>query len=136
MATHATTPTRRRQHARTPVREGHTPLAWAVPVSLGVILGFWAFFIKRDGGTTTDGQIVLGVVSGVAYAVLCYAFVMIRRALPRELRAAGYAVLAGGAIGYLFSLNGNSVFSSSGLGLVIGAGTFLTMFYIHYTHEE
>ncbi|MFE7750079.1 hypothetical protein [Streptomyces sp. NPDC057428] len=136
MATHATMPTRRRSHARTPARRSHGPLAWATPVSLGVILGFWAFYIKRDGGTTTDGQIYLGVISGVAYAALCYAFVLVAHALPRVLRAGGYAVLAGGAIGYLFSLNGNSVFSSSGLGLVVGAGMFLTMFYFDYSHQR
>ncbi|MEV2245280.1 hypothetical protein [Streptomyces sp. NPDC049970] len=135
MATHATTPTRRRQHTSTPAHGGHTPLAWAVPVALGLIVGFWAFFIKRDGGATTGGQIWLGVVSGVAFAVLCYALALVRRALPRELRAASYGVLAGGAVGFLASLNGKSVLSSSVLGLVVGAGMALTMFYVHYTHE-
>ncbi|MGW0789811.1 hypothetical protein ACWD04_16495 [Streptomyces sp. NPDC002911] len=136
MATHATMPMRRRTHARTPARRGHGALAWAVPLVLGVILGFWAFFIKRDGGATTGGQIWLGVVSGVVFAALCYALVRVRWALPRELRATAFGVLTGGAVGFLSSLNGRSVLTSSGIGLAVGAATFCVMFYAYYTREE
>ncbi|WP_406147629.1 hypothetical protein [Streptomyces sp. NBC_01012] len=139
MATHATMPTHRRTPARTPARrgrQGHSALSWAVPLVLGVILGFWAFFINRDGGRTTNGQIWLGVISGVGFAVLCYAFVRIRKALPRELRAATIGALTGGAVGYLSSLNGKSVLMSGFIGLVVGAGMLCTMFYMYYTREE
>ncbi|MEV3929216.1 MULTISPECIES: hypothetical protein [unclassified Streptomyces] len=136
MATHVTMQTRRPARAPTPTRHGHTPLAWAMPLTLGVILGFWAFFIKRDGGATTGGQIWLGVVSGVAFAVLCYALVQVRWALPRELRAAAFGVLTGGAVGFLYSLHDNSVLASGLLGLVVGAGMFCTMFYLYYTREN
>ena len=103
MATHATMPTRRRTHARTPARQEHrhTALAWAVPLVLGVILGFWAFFINRDGGATTTGR--SGSESSPAWASPCSA--SRSRAsggpCPRELRAAAFGVLAGGAVGYL-----------------------------------
>lgn len=136
MATHATMPTRRRTHARTPARRTHSALAWALPLTLGVILGFWAFFIRRDGGATTGGQIWLGVVSGVAFAALCFVLGRVGPALPRELRASAYGALTGIAIGFLYSLNGNSVFSSSVLGLVVGAGMFCSAFYIYYTRED
>ncbi|MFD9543674.1 hypothetical protein [Streptomyces sp. NPDC060022] len=136
MATHATMPTRGRTHARTPARRTHSALAWALPLTLGVILGFWAFFIRRDGGATTGGQIWLGVVSGVAFAALCFVLGRVGHALPRELRAAAYGALTGIAIGFLYSLNGNSVFSSSVLGLVVGAGMFCTAFYLYYTRED
>lgn len=138
MATHATMPTRRpaRAPTPTPARHGHTALAWAMPLALGVILGFWAFFIKRDGGATTGGQIWLGVVSGVAFAVLCYALVQVRWALPRELRAAAFGALTGGAVGFLYSLHDNSVLASGLLGLVVGAGMSCTMFYLYYTREN
>lgn len=138
MATHATTPTRRRTQARVPERQEHrhTALAWAVPLVLGVIVGLWAFFIRRDGGATTGGQIWLGVVSGVVFAALCYALVRIRWALPRELRAAAFGVLTGGVVGFLSSLHGRSVLMSGFIGLVVGAGMFFTMFYAYYTREE
>ncbi|MEU2675348.1 hypothetical protein ABZ638_00450 [Streptomyces sp. NPDC007107] len=138
MATHATMPMRRRTQARTPARQEHrhTPLAWMVPLVLGVILGFWAFFINRDGGATTSGQIWLGVVSGVGFAVLCFLLARFRWSLPRELRAAAFGVLTGGAVGYLSSLNGRSVLMSGFIGLVVGAGMLVTMFYAYYTREE
>ncbi|MEU0137793.1 hypothetical protein ABZ172_27710 [Streptomyces sp. NPDC006296] len=137
MATHATMPVRRRTRpVTTPPHHGFGVLSWAVPVVLGVVVGFWAFFIKRDGGATTDGQIWLGVVSGVAFAALCYALVRVRWFLPRELRAAAYGVLTGGVIGFLYSLHGNSVLASGLLGLVLAAGMFCTMFYAYYTREE
>ncbi|WP_203187189.1 hypothetical protein [Streptomyces pratensis] len=136
MATHATMPTRRRSQARTPERHGHTALAWAMPLALGVIVGFWAFFINRDGGATTGGQIWLGVVSGVAFAVLCYALVQVRWALPRELRAAAFGALTGGAVGFLSSLNGNSVLTSSAIGLALAVGMSCVMFYVYYTRED
>ncbi|MFJ8861092.1 hypothetical protein ACIRD8_22020 [Streptomyces sp. NPDC102451] len=139
MATHATMPVRRRTHARAPApaqqEHRHTALAWAVPLVLGVILGFWAFFINRDGGATTSGQIWLGVVSGVAFAALCYLLAQVRWSLPRELRATAFGVLAGGAVGFLSSLNGRSVLMSGFIGLVVGAGTLATMFYAYYTRE-
>ncbi|MDQ0795346.1 hypothetical protein [Streptomyces sp. B1I3] len=137
MATHATMPARgRRARARTPARHRHTPLAWAVPVTLGVILGFWAFFIRRDGGTTTDGQIWLGVVSGAGFAALCFALGRMQRALPRELRAAAYGALSGAAIGYLYSLHDNSVLASTVLGLVVAAGMLCMAYYVFHTREE
>ncbi|WP_405389849.1 hypothetical protein OG596_19365 [Streptomyces sp. NBC_01102] len=137
MATHATMPVRRRSgRTRTPARQGHSTTAWALPVALGVILGFWAFFINRDGGATTGGQIWLGVLSGVAFAALCFLLGRTQRALPRELRAAAYGALAGGAVGYLHSLNGSSVLMSSVIGLVVGAGMLVSAFYVFYTHED
>lgn len=136
MATHATMPTRRRAHARTPARRKPTALSWATPLALGVIVGFWAFFIKRDGAATTGGQIWLGVVSGVVFAALCYALVRIRWSLPRELRAGAFGVLTGGTIGFLSSLNGKSVLTSSVIGLVLAAGMAATMFYVYYTRED
>lgn len=136
MATHATMPTRGRTHARTPARRPRSALAWALPLTLGVIFGFWAFFIRRDGGETTGGQIWLGVATGVALAVLCYVLGRVRHALPRELRAAAFGALTAILIGFLYSLNDHSVLSSTIIGLVVGAGMFCTAFYIYYTRED
>ncbi|MEU1210928.1 hypothetical protein ABZ424_00355 [Streptomyces sp. NPDC005790] len=138
MATHATMPMRRRTHARTPARRehGHSALVWAVPLVLGVILGFWAFFIRRDGGATTGGQIWLGVVSGVVFAALCYALARFRWALSPGLRATAFGVLTGGAVGFLSSLNGRSVLMSSFIGLVVGAGMLCSLFYLFHTHDD
>ena len=96
MATHATMPVRRRTRPTTPAHHGRTALSWAMPLVLGVILGFWAFFIKRDGGTTTDGQIWLGVISGVAFAALCYA---LARSTVLACWGLAFTGIAAGALG-------------------------------------
>ncbi|MEU7329122.1 hypothetical protein [Streptomyces parvus] len=134
MATHAAMPGRRgaRAHART---RHHTLLAWALPLVLGVIYGFYAAFIRRDGGPSTGGQVLLGLVSGVALAALCFALGRIQRSLPRELRAAAYGALTACAIGFLVSLTDTSVLRSTGLGLAVGAGVLVVAYYYLYSRE-
>ncbi|MGY5003925.1 hypothetical protein [Streptomyces griseus] len=134
MATHAAMPGRRgaRAHART---RHHSQLAWALPLVLGVIYGFYAAFIRRDGGPSTGGQVLLGFVSGIALAALCFALGRIQPSLPRELRAAAYGALTACAIGFLVSLTDTSVLRSTALGLAVGAGVLVVSFYLFYTRE-
>jgi hypothetical protein len=138
MATHASMPTRGRNRARTTARR-HGALGWALPLALGVIFGFYAAFILRvqEGGRSTGGQVVLGVVAGVALAALCFALGRIQHALPRELRALAYGALTALAIGFLVSLDdSSSVLRSSAIGLAVGAGVLCAAFYLFYTREE
>ncbi|MFE2290836.1 hypothetical protein [Streptomyces sp. NPDC059452] len=132
MVTHAAMPGRKGAHAR-PRR--HTPLAWALPLVLGVIYGFYAAFIRRDGGPSTGGQVVLGLVSGAALAALCFALGRIQRELPHGLRATAYGALTACAIGFLVSLTDTSVLRSTALGLAVGVGVFLATFYLVYSRE-
>ncbi|MEI7033894.1 hypothetical protein [Streptomyces pratensis] len=135
MATHAAMSGRRgpRAHARA---RRHTPLAWALPLALGVIYGFYAAFIRRDGGPSTGGQVLLGLVSGAALAALCFTLGRIQRSLPRELRAVAYGALTACALGFLVSLTDTSVLRSAALGLVVGAGVCCAAFYLFYTRES
>ncbi|CAD5970533.1 MULTISPECIES: hypothetical protein [Streptomyces] len=135
MVTHAAMPGRKgaRAHARP---RSLTPYAVAVPLALGIIYGFYAAFIRRDGGPSTGGQVVLGLVSGAAVAALCFALGRIQRALPHGLRALAYGALTACAIGFLVSLTDTSVLRSTVLGLVVGVGVFLTTFYLFYSRER
>ncbi|MCT9092737.1 hypothetical protein N4G70_28280 [Streptomyces sp. ASQP_92] len=132
MATHASVPVTSRRAA--PHRLSRAVLA--TPVVLGVVYGLYAAQIQRGGGVLTGGQIVLGVVSGVAVMVLGLCLLRFQSALPRELRAAAYGTLFGGAMGFLYSLADHSVLRSSGIGAVFGGGMFLVAFYVFYTHED
>ncbi|WP_299529865.1 hypothetical protein [uncultured Streptomyces sp.] len=135
MATHAAMPSRGGPRARTPARR-HTALAWALPLVLGVIYGFYAAFIRRDGGPITGGQVVLGLVAGAAMAALCFALGRVHHSLPREMRAAAYGALTACAIGFLVSLTDTTVLRSSVLGLIVGIPVAVACFYLFYTHEE
>ncbi|MGW2814461.1 hypothetical protein [Streptomyces sp. NPDC001415] len=108
----------------------------AVPVVLGVAYGLYVFANQRGGGAVTGGDIVLGIVSGLAVMALGIGLLSIQSALPRELRAAAYGTLFGAAMGFLYSLSGHSVFRSSGMGAIFGGAMFLVSFYVFYTHED
>ncbi|THA36453.1 hypothetical protein E6R18_00025 [Streptomyces sp. A1277] len=132
MAAHASVQARGRRRA--PARH-HSALSWAVPVTLGVIFGCYATAIVRSGGVLTGPLLALGLVSGAVLAVLCFGLGRIQDRLPRELRAAAYGVLAGGSIGFLYSLSGASILRASVIGLIIGLGALLAAFYHFYTRE-
>ncbi|WP_326698540.1 hypothetical protein OG909_15120 [Streptomyces sp. NBC_01754] len=135
MATHTTLTRPGRARARTPARHPHRAIGWVLPLVLGVIVGFWAFFIHRDGGATTGGLIWLGVASGVGFAALCFVLGRVQGRLPVEARAAAYGAVTAIVIGYLFSLHNHSVLSSTVLGLGVGAGVTVYAFYLFYTRE-
>ncbi|MDT9691021.1 hypothetical protein Q5762_22260 [Streptomyces sp. P9(2023)] len=122
-------------HAAVPTRRHLSTHGWGLPVTLGLAYGIYAAAIQRSGGVITWGQVVLGLVSGIVLAGAVYALRQWGGVLPRELRAAAWAALAGGAVGFLFSLSDASVLSGAILGLVVAAGTFVTAFYLFYTHE-
>lgn len=132
MAAHASVQARgTRARARHP-----STLSWAVPVTLGVILGCYATAIVRFGGVLTGTRLALGLVSGAVLAALCFGLGRVQDRLPVELAAAAYGALAGGAVGFLYSLTpGKSVLASSFVGLVVGAGTLLGAYYFFYTRN-
>ncbi|MFD9221489.1 hypothetical protein ACFWDI_16135 [Streptomyces sp. NPDC060064] len=121
-------------HAAVPARH-HGSLGWAMPATLGVVYGFYAAFVHRNGGAITGGDVLLGVVAGVAFAALAYTLGRFQHSLPRELRAAAYGALCAASMGYLISLAGGSVLRSSAIALAIGAGVAVTAFYIFYERE-
>ncbi|MFI8517572.1 hypothetical protein ACIGEZ_07060 [Streptomyces sp. NPDC085481] len=123
-------------HAAVPARRQLGTHGWGLPATIGIAYGLYAPVIARRGEALSWGQFWLGVISAVALAVSIYALRRYGRALRREVRAVAWAVLTGGAIGFLFSLSDHSVFSSSMLGLIIGACTFVAAYYLFYTHED
>lgn len=134
MAAHASVQARgTRSRARA---QRHSTLSWALPVTLGVILGWYATSIVRGGGVLTGGQLALGLISGAVLAALCFGLGRAQKRLPVELKSAAYGALFGGSIGFLYSLSGKSVLAASVLGLLTGAGMLVAAFYAFYTHEH
>ncbi|MFJ1928627.1 MULTISPECIES: hypothetical protein [unclassified Streptomyces] len=111
-------------------------LSWALPVTLGVVLGWYATSIVRGGGVLTGGQLALGLISGAVLAVLCFGLGRVQKRLPVGLAATAYGVLFGGSIGFLYSLSGKSVLAASVLGLLTGAGMLAAAYYAFYTRRD
>ncbi|MEV0239308.1 hypothetical protein AB0I06_05110 [Streptomyces sp. NPDC050674] len=114
----------------------HAVAKVALPVVLGLVYGFWAAANRRHGGPITGWNLLFGFVTALVFAVLFAAVWQLAPRLPRELRALSWFVLTGCAIGALYSQTGASVFSSSGLGLLVGAGVMAMVFYRFYTLED
>ncbi|WP_395361438.1 hypothetical protein ACHGLA_17515 [Streptomyces sp. YH02] len=123
-------------HAAIPVRKPFSTHGLATPIIVGVLYGLYAATVVRKGGAATLGQLWLGLISAVVLGAGIYALRRYGRALPREARAAAWGSLTGIAVGFLFSLSGASVLSSSGLGLAFAAVNGAGAYYLFYTHED
>lgn len=106
-----------------------------VSVVLGLVYGLWSAQIARDAGPITTGNVMLGVVAGILFAVLFMGLWKAAPRLPRELRAAAWAGFAGISFGYLYSLTGATVLRSVFMAFAVVAGVFAATFYRYYTRE-
>ncbi|GAB2470315.1 hypothetical protein [Streptomyces incanus] len=108
----------------------------AVSVVLGLVYGYWAAANRRDGGPITGWNLLFGFLSALVFAVLCMALLSVAPKLRREVHAVLWGAFSGAAVGFLFNQTNLSVLQSTGLGLAIAAGVFVSMFYRYYTHED
>ncbi|MGW4722915.1 hypothetical protein [Streptomyces sp. NPDC004291] len=108
---------------------------WALPITIGVLYGFYAETNARHGGPLALSQLWIGLVSAVVLSASIYALHRYGRALPRVPRAAAWGALVGIAVGYAYSLTDATVLSSSGLGLASALATTVAAHYFFYTHE-
>ena len=76
------------------------------------------------------------MVTAVVFAAVAHGIHTVAPRLPREARALAWAVFAGIAFGFLYSLTDASILKSSGHSLVIAAGVFAVVFYRYYTTED
>ncbi|CAL9512557.1 hypothetical protein [Streptomyces sp. NPDC057838] len=114
----------------------HAAAAVALPVVLGLIYGFWAAANRRHGGPITGWNLLFGFLTALVFAVVFAALWRLAPRLRRELHALSWFVFTGCAVGFLVSQSGESVLKSAGLGLAVGVGVLLTMFYRYYTRED
>ncbi|MFG3347638.1 hypothetical protein ACGF1Z_21530 [Streptomyces sp. NPDC048018] len=123
-------------HAAVPARRHFSTHGWGIPVTLGIAYALYAGTNARQGGPTTWGDFWVGLISGVVVAVAVWTLHRFGRHLRREVRAAAWGALAGIAIGFLYSLTGASVYSSTLLGLIVAAVNGGAAFYLFFTHED
>ncbi|MFF7354940.1 MULTISPECIES: hypothetical protein [Streptomyces] len=108
----------------------------AVPVVLGLLYGYWVAADARQGGAITGGNLLLGWISALVFAVVCIALVTLAPRMPRELHALLWTAFAGIAFGFLYIQTGHSVWRSVLMSLLVAGCTFVTLFYRYYTRED
>jgi hypothetical protein len=124
---------------RTNARARLTTAAWAVPLLVGILYGFWSSEIERNApgpSPITAGNVVLGVVSGLVVALIAFLLHRMPRRLPRELRSFAWGAFAGVSFGYLYSLTGTNLFRTFVVGILTCVGITVMMSYRYQTMEE
>jgi MFS family permease len=108
----------------------------AVPVVGGLIYGYWAAAINRDGGPITGWNVLFGFVCAIAVALLYVGVRMLAPLMHRELHAVLWLAFSGISFGFLYAQTGASVLRSTLMALGVAAGVFAVAFYRYYTHED
>ncbi|MDX3382791.1 hypothetical protein PV682_15125 [Streptomyces niveiscabiei] len=114
----------------------HRIAAWAGPVVLGLVYGYWVAAVRRSGGPITGWNLLLGFVSALAVAAAYVAVRALAPRLKRELHAVLWASFAGCAFGFVYSQTGATIWRSVMMSLGVAAGFFVVLFYRYYTHED
>ncbi|MCJ1678554.1 hypothetical protein MTF65_14585 [Streptomyces sp. APSN-46.1] len=135
MAHAAPTAMRRYRQTSTDDTKHLSWVSFAGPLVLGLFYGLWTAFIDRDKGPVTVANVFYGILCGALFAACVYGLDRIGSRLMREVHAAAYGAFAAIAMGYLYSLSGQSVLRSTCIGLAVGAGVGLAAFYRFYTRE-
>ncbi|MEU4486193.1 hypothetical protein AB0H94_15090 [Streptomyces purpurascens] len=114
----------------------HAMAKVAVPVVVGLVYGYWAAALRRDAGPITGWNLLFGFLTTFVFAVVFAAVWNVAQRLRRELHALLWFVFTGCAMGFLYSQTGGSVLKSAGLGLAVGAGVLVMLFYRYYSRED
>ncbi len=114
----------------------HRIAHWMLPLVAGLVYGYWVAALDRDAGPITGGNVLLGIVSALAFMILHLAVGAVAPRLRTESRALLWAAFAGIAFGFLYSQNGGTVVRATGLSLLVAVGVLATVFYWRRTHED
>ncbi|MFI5684429.1 hypothetical protein [Streptomyces sp. NPDC051636] len=114
----------------------HAVARIAVPVTLGLLYGYWAAANRRAGGPITGWNLLFGFVTAIVFAVVYLGVQALAPRMRREQHALLWTAFAGCAFGFLYNQTGATVLRSAGMALAVAAVAFVVLFYRYYTHED
>jgi MFS family permease len=115
----------------------HRMASWAWPVVAGLVYGYWAAAMRREGGPITGWNLLFGFVTALAFVVLYLAVRALGRRSKRELHAVLWAAFVGSAVGFLYvNSPSGSVLGAVARSLPVAVGVFALLFYRYYTRED
>ncbi|WP_399886747.1 hypothetical protein ACGH7X_19960 [Streptomyces sp. BBFR51] len=114
----------------------HLLAKWAMPVTIGLVYGYWAAAIHRRGGPVTGGNLLFGFMTALAFAVLYVVIRTVAERLPREGHAVLWGAFAGSALGFLYAGSGVAMFTCVVVSLLLAAAVTASLVYRYYTHQD
>ncbi|MFJ7258701.1 hypothetical protein ACIQV2_00800 [Streptomyces globosus] len=131
---HAAPATQR--HHRRPASHHLSPGMLAGPLLLGLVYGIYAAFMNRQTGPVTVANVFYGILCGALFAAIMFTLARVGPRMAKEARAAAYAAFGGIAVGYLYSMTGDSFLRSAWVGLATGIGVGVVAYYRYYQRES
>ncbi|MFE1413023.1 hypothetical protein ACFW6F_19775 [Streptomyces sp. NPDC058746] len=129
-------PAAHRQHRQMTDMTHLGMLAYAGPLLLGIVYGFWAAYMERQAGPVTAANVFYGILCGALFAAIAFGLGRMGTNVMQEVRAAAYGAFGGIAVGYLHSLTDQSILKAVVVGLFVGVGVGAAAFYRFHTHED
>ncbi|NYV78273.1 hypothetical protein, partial [Streptomyces sp. UH6] len=104
-------------------------MMWAMPLTLGLVYGYWAAANTRDGGSITGWNLFYGFMTALVFMLALMGMRALAPRLPRGIRAVAWGAFTGVAMGYLVSTTATSVIRSLVMGAALGVGVFVSVLY-------
>ncbi|MGW1379765.1 hypothetical protein ACWD6P_36645 [Streptomyces sp. NPDC002446] len=111
------------------------PPTVSLPIIAALAFGCFTIFRTHAAGIKGGPALLYGVAAAVVTGVLGLIVVHYQSSMITETRALAYGALFGAAVGWNYSLGGETVLKSCGFGLGMGAIMFVVSLYIFRTHR-
>ncbi|MGW7490587.1 hypothetical protein [Streptomyces sp. NPDC054786] len=111
------------------------PATVSLPVIAALAFGCFTIFRTHTDGTKGGPAMLYGLAAAVVTGVLGLALAHFQSSMITETRALAYGALFGCAMGWVYSLGGESILKSSAFGLTLGAVMFVVALYVFRTHR-
>ncbi|WP_066933255.1 hypothetical protein [Streptomyces sp. NBRC 110611] len=123
------------QTSRLAAMAGRVPPTVSLPIIAALAFGCFTIFRAHAAGMKGGPALLYGVAAAVVTGALGLVVVHFQRTMLTETRAIAYGALFGAAVGWNYSLGGETVLKSSGFGFALGAVMLVTALYIFRTHR-
>ncbi|MEV7383760.1 hypothetical protein [Streptomyces lydicus] len=123
------------QPSRLAALADRVPATVSLPIITALAFGCFTIFRAHSGGIKGGQAVLYGLAAAVVTGALGLVVAHFQSSMLTETRALAYGALFGCAVGWNYSLGGESVLSSVGFGLGLGAAMFVTALYIFRGHR-
>ncbi|WP_407286861.1 hypothetical protein [Streptomyces sp. BP-8] len=112
------------------------PATVSLPIIAALAFGCFTIFRTHTAGTKGGPALLYGVAAAVVTGALGLLLVHYQSSMLTETRALAYGALFGAAVGWNYSLGGETILKSCAFGLVMGLIMFVVSLYVFRTHRN